>query len=147
MGARDLLAELHGNGVSVRAESGRLQVWPASVLTDEHRAGLRDRLPVLLALLDGDAASGNAEARRFIARRARLLGWGWPEPQAEAVAERLLQRDRDVEVRVACVECKHYRPGRCGNHKRAGLGSDEVGRDLAGLLQRCDGFVSWRDWR
>lgn len=104
--------------------------------------GLHEAAPDLSAV-----AWTDADVARFLDRRARLLRWGWAEPDADALAERLLQRDRDVDVRVACVDCKHYRPGRCGNHKRAGLGSDEVGRDLAGLLQRCDGFVSWRDWR
>ena len=80
-------------------------------------------------------------------RLARLLRWGWPEAAAQALADRLALRDREADPRVSCVECRHYGPDRCGNHRRAGLGGDEVGRDLAGLLQRCDGFVSWRDWR
>lgn len=77
---------------------------------------------------------------RFMARRARLLRWGWPEPEAEAMAERLTRRDREADPRVMCVECVHYRPERCANHRRAGLHGPEMGRDLAGLLQRCAGF-------
>lgn len=82
----------------------------------------------------------DADIARFLDRRARLLRWGWGEAEAERMAERLVIRDRGGDVRVSCTECKHYRPGRCGNHKAAALQSPEVGRDLAALLQRCAGF-------
>ncbi len=85
-------------------------------------------------------ACTDADIARFQARRDRLLRWGWAEPEAEALAERLVKRDREADPRVTCAECKHYRPGRCGNHRRAGLWSAEIGRNLAGLLQRCAGF-------
>lgn len=86
-----------------------------------------------VAWTDGDIA-------RFLARRARLLRWGWSEPEAEKLADRLVRRDRDLDARVSCADCKHYRPGRCGNHRRAGLSTPDVGHDLAGMLQRCPGF-------
>ena len=77
----------------------------------------------------------------FLARRDRLLRWGWAESDAERLAERLVLRDRETDDRVSCTECRHYRPGHCGNYRRAGLYSSEVGRDLAGRLQRCPGFT------
>lgn len=77
---------------------------------------------------------------RFLDRRARLLRWGWPEPEAENLAERLTLRDRVADQRVTCIECSNYKPGRCGNHRRAGLMVAEVGRDLAAMLQRCPGY-------
>ena len=89
-------------------------------------------------------ASTDADIERFNDRRARLLRWGWPEPEAEALAERLVRRDREGEPRVCCLECVSYRPGRCGNHQRAGLLTAVVGRDLAELLQRCPGFQRMR---
>ena len=61
-------------------------------------------------------------------------------PDALHVMNRLVTRDREHDERVSCTDCRHYRPGRCGNHRRAGLHGAEVGRDLAGLLQRCPGF-------
>ncbi|HOX67493.1 MAG TPA: hypothetical protein PKV56_06470 [Burkholderiaceae bacterium] len=82
----------------------------------------------------------DAEVARFLDRRARLMRWGWPELEAEALADRLLRRDQDHDDRVSCADCKHYRPGRCGNHRRAGLNVADIGRDLATLLQRCPGF-------
>ena len=68
------------------------------------------------------------------------MRWGWPEPDAEAMAERLTTRDRELDERVSCVECCHYRIGRCGRHVSAGLMSADVGRDFVSLLQRCNGF-------
>ena len=83
----------------------------------------------------------DADIARFIDRRARLIRWGWAEPEAEKLAERLVRRDREGDDRVSCAgECTHYRPGRCGNHRSAGLNASDVGRDLAAMLQRCPGF-------
>ena len=77
----------------------------------------------------------------FIDRRARLLRWGGAEVDAERMAERMVQRDREGDDRVSCTECRSFQPGRCGNHRRAGLHTAEVGRDLAAMLQRCPGFT------
>lgn len=88
------------------------------------------------------AAWADADISAFLDRRARLLRWGWAEPDADALAERLARRDREHDERVSCTDCRHYRPGRCGNHRRAGLHTSELGRDLATLLQRCPGFQS-----
>ncbi len=85
-------------------------------------------------------AWADADITRFLERRARLMRWGWSEPEAEKLAERLVKRDRDGDDRVSCTDCRHYRSGRCGNQKAADLHSPEVGRDLAALLQRCPGF-------
>ena len=87
-----------------------------------------------VAWTDGDIA-------RFLDRRARLMRWRWSETDAEKLAERLVVRDREAYERVSCTDCRHYRPGRCGNHRLAGLHGPEVGRDLAALLQRCPGFT------
>lgn len=84
----------------------------------------------------------DADIAAFLARRARLMRWGWAEPDAERLAERLVIRDREADARVTCTDCRHYRPGRCANHAGAGLSAPEVGRDLAAMLQRCPGFES-----
>lgn len=93
---------------------------------------------------DADLAGvawSDADIARFLDRRARLLRWGWAEPEAETLAERLTLRDRERDDRVSCTDCRHFKSGRCGNHRRAGLNAPELGRDLAGLLQRCPGFL------
>jgi hypothetical protein len=82
----------------------------------------------------------DADIARFLERRSRLLRWGWSEQDAEKLAERLVRRDREQDERVSCMDCAHYRPGRCGNHRRAGIGTADVGRDLVAMLQRCPGF-------
>jgi hypothetical protein len=90
-----------------------------------------------VAWTDGDIA-------RFLDRRARLLRWGWPEHEAEKLADRLVRRDREADPRVSCTDCRHYRPGRCGNHRAAALMTAEVGRDLATMFQNCPGFEGSR---
>lgn len=86
-----------------------------------------------LAWTDSDIA-------RFLTRRARLLRWGWPEPDAVELAGRLAKRDRDRDDRVNCTDCMHFRPGRCDNHRQAALTVASIGKDWSALLQRCDGF-------
>lgn len=151
MGARELLSDLAGAGLSIKADGGRLVICPASRLTDPMRAALREAKPELLALLRGaqpDHASldvvawTDADIARFTERRARLMRWGWPEADAEKLADRLAQRDREHDERVSCADCTHYRPGHCGSHGRAGLRAPAVGRDWAALLQRCPGFLN-----
>ena len=87
----------------------------------------------------------DADIDAFTERRARLMRWGWPELEAEALAERLVRRAREHDDRTSCTDCAHFRPGHCGNHRRAGLHGAELGRDLAGLMQRCAGFASRED--
>lgn len=86
------------------------------------------------------AAWTDVDISRFLDRHARLLRWGWPEPEAVKLADRLARRDRERDDRVTCSDCLHYRPGRCDNHRQAALTAASIGKDWATLLQRCDGF-------
>lgn len=147
MGARELLVDLADEGLSVSADGDRLVIRPASKLTDTMRAALRKAKPDLLALLSGArigalaaVAWTDVDMALFLNRRARLLRWGWPESEAEKLADRLVRRDRESDPRLSCADCDAFRPGRCGNHQSAGLKSPEVGRDLVALLQRCPGY-------
>jgi hypothetical protein len=149
MGARDLLADAAGAGLTIAADGDRLVIRPASMLTQAMREALRLAKPELLTLLreaqpgpvDLDAVAwSDSDIKRFLDRRARLLRWGWAEPEAEALAEKLVIRDREADDRVSCADCRHYRPGRCGNHRRAGLQAPDLGHTMAALLQRCPGF-------
>ena len=134
MCARNLLAEMQAAGVHVAAQGDRLAVRPASKLRPEWRAALIESKAEVLALL---ARMGND---RTANRLARLRAWGWSEDQAQAMAHRLAARDRE-DQRVSCVDCRHHRPGHCGNHRQAGLSVPTIGRDWATLMQRCDGFT------
>ncbi len=154
MGARELLVDLAAEGLTVAANGDRLVVRPASKLTDAMRAALTLAKPELLALLlDGGSSAQYAQAREpasrirtdadiaaFLKRRARLLRWGWTEADAERLAERLVQRDRDIDDRVSCADCRHYSGRTCANHRAAGVGDRNVGRSFAEVLQRCPGF-------
>lgn len=153
MGVDELLSDLAGAGVTVTADGDQLVVRPASKLTDAIRSALRDVKPAVLTLLArnqppdkyatsqlADVAWTGQNIARFQELRARLLWWRWAEPEAELLAERLVRRHREQDERVSCVECRYFRPGRCGNYRRAGLSASEVGHDLASLLQRCTGF-------
>lgn len=127
-------------------------IRPGSKLTDELRAALREAKAELLALLRGAPDSGqprptvpgrtvaDAARSRYVGRLLRLQ---CPRADAEAFAGRLVERDNSGDERVSCFECRHYRPGVCGNFRRAGLGARAVGADFAGLLQRCSGFASF----
>ena len=78
---------------------------------------------------------------RFQARTAAIQRHGFGEQDTEDLAEQLHQRDVGREPMVMCMECSHYRPGRCGNHRAAGLMVPELARVITVMLQRCPGFA------
>lgn len=102
--------------------------------------------PYKLTPAEADAAHAgpwdDATIARFVARVGLFIRRGLDATDADELAERLVLRDMRSDDRVCCAECAHYRPGRCGNHRRAGLHSAEVGRDFAAMVQRCQGFTA-----
>ena len=86
----------------------------------------------------------DADIAAFLARRARLMRWGWAEPNAERLAERLVIRDREADARVSCITCSHYRPAThiCRNHKGALLQGGAIAPALAVLPQNCPGWAA-----
>ena len=94
MGARGLLAELVSAGFSVEAADDKLLIRPASKLTDDLRAALRQAKPELLQLLALQAALTAAMHRACNARgddaanRAALLA-ECTELSSEAQADML----------------------------------------------------------
>lgn len=153
MGARELLHELAGAGLTVTADGDRLMIRPATKLTDDMRGALRAAKPELLMLLTRPYRLARDEAERchadgwndaeiatFTTRVTLFMRRGVSVTDADDLAERLTLRDRDGDARCMCIECAHYRPGRCGNHRSAGLHTADVGRALAMTLQRCPGF-------
>ncbi|CAN5533106.1 hypothetical protein BH10PSE16_BH10PSE16_33020 [soil metagenome] len=68
---------------------------------------------------------------------------GLPALEAELLADKLVNRDREADDRRLCLECAHLsRAGglRCAQWQRAGLGAPGIPAGMAVLLQRCDGF-------
>ena len=82
----------------------------------------------------------DADIARFLDRRARLMRWGWAQPQAEKLAERLHRRDLEGDDRRVCLECANLSGRRCGQWRQARLCCAAVPADLTQALQRCSGF-------
>ena len=101
--------------------------------------------PYKLSRTDADRCHfggwNDAEIETFTARTLLFLRRGINATDVDDLAERLTLRDRDIDERRLCLECSHYTPGRCGNHRGAGLNVPEIGRDLPVALQRCSGFA------
>jgi hypothetical protein len=149
---------LQAAGIQVSAEGGKLSVRPSSKLNDELRSAVVNAKSELLQLLSQQSQVGSSapataaqpawrtpwsadDIAAFLARRDRLLRWGWTEAEAEAVAGRLTGRDQDgMDDRRACVDCRRFAfsvSGHCTRHRAALLASPVIGRDLATQPQRC----------
>lgn len=93
--------------------------------------------------------TGN-ELDLFTARLARFTSKGVIHGDAEALADKLVIRDRDGDDRALCLECTHlagWRTSwRCGNWQRAGIANNARDSQLPVYLviqfQRCDGFTA-----
>ena len=89
------------------------------------------------------------EIDTFTARLVRFTDKGLSIEDAEALADKLVTRDRESDDRRLCLECVHlagHAPGSwgCGNWQRAGVVVQARDAQLSGALvhwlQRCDGF-------
>ena len=104
------------------------------------------RNPGRYALTPAEADAAHADPwddaaiARFQARTRHIRRLGFTAQDADDLAERLHLRDVHADYRHLCVECRHYRPHRCGNHRTAGLTAADVARDLATMFQDCPGF-------
>lgn len=96
------------------------------------------------------AAMNTAEIDTFAARLARFTDKGLHLDNAEALADRLVRRDREMDDRRLCVECVHLQGIgrlRCGNAVVARIGLSaadaQLPSDLTHQLQRCTGFTNF----
>ena len=93
-------------------------------------------------------AMTGAEIDTFTARLARFTYKGVSLDDGEALADKLVQRDRESDDRRLCLECTHLAghagPWGCRNWQRAGVASTMRNAGLSAALvcqlQRCDGF-------
>lgn len=98
---------------------------------------------------NSEAMTGH-EIDSFITRIARFTCIGVNQASAEALAVKLLQRDRSSDDRRVCLECKHLVAWRaawgCGAMKVAGVAihsrNARLPADFVIKLQRCEGFIS-----
>ena len=94
------------------------------------------------------AAMNGAEIDAFTARLARFTDKGLSLDDGEALADKLVTRDRESDDRRLCLECLHLAghagPWGCRAWQRAGVAikARDAGLpgDLVRTLQRCDGF-------
>ena len=89
-------------------------------------------------------AMNTGEIDTFTARLARFTDKGLNLDDGEALADKLVIRDREADERRLCLECKHlagYGPWRCNQWRRAGLGQPGIPADMAQQFQRCDGYT------
>lgn len=94
----------------------------------------------------GTAATG-AELDTFTARLAQFAARGLSLADAEAMADKLLNRDREADDRRACLECASLRGTMrnwsCGNWQAGGVAINprftQLPHELVMRLQRCDG--------
>lgn len=158
MGARELLAELQSDGLTIQLIDKRLIVSPSSRLTDSRRDCIRaakGELVKLLSLVDaprivnarrfalskteGDdahAVAWNDDAiTRFLLREGQAQELGLNADDSSDVAERLHLRDVEALDMHSCLECSHRLGQRCSTGVLHGIPRDEATR-----LRRCRGF-------
>ena len=95
-------------------------------------------------------AWNTGEIEQFNRRAALFVRRGADDVQAEALADRLVRRDREDDDRHLCHECRHLRGGLpgwiCGNGAAAGIAVSGWGAglpaQLVAQLQRCPGFAA-----
>ena len=96
-----------------------------------------------------DAMTGG-EIDIFTERLARFTAKGVTHTDGEALADKLVARDRDSDDRRLCLECTHLAgyagTWSCRNWQRAGVAikARDAGLpgDLVRMLQRCEGFTA-----
>lgn len=91
-------------------------------------------------------AMNTGEIDTFTARLARFTDKGVNLDDSEALADRLVIRDRERDTQRVCMECAHLGSGRnCRNWKSAGVAihsrDSKLPTDLVIQLQHCDGFA------
>lgn len=137
----DLLQNLRQRGFRLtELPGGKLKVSPSERLTDADRDAIRNHKPALLALLANEYSPPwtDGEIKAFTGRVLFLIARGCTEPSAEAMAERLHQRDRDGTDLRLCWECTGHKRGVCTRWRVAGFLRPEA--PLSEVFQRCPGF-------
>ena len=90
-----------------------------------------------------------AEIDTFTVRQALFTDKGISLDESEAVADKLLLRDRDLDDRRLCLECRNLQghrasAWRCGEWQRAEIAHQAKDAQLSAALvlqlQRCGGF-------
>lgn len=85
---------------------------------------------------------GDKEIARFEFRKALFIRRGIHEHYADQLADRLYERDLEMDTRRFCAECANYqRDGGCHAAKQGWItGADRRMKVIPDLLQRCECF-------
>jgi hypothetical protein len=168
MGARDVLHELRGAGLSVQLIDGRIIVTPKERLTDPLRDAIRAHRDDLVLVLKPDVPGATTPTptariyrltrsqadeahalpwsadtiRAFGLRRDALLRHAYGNDDAHDLAELLALRDARGDDRRMCVECTHLGDrGRCLAAAAGRLpGADRRLEPVQTILMRCMAF-------
>jgi hypothetical protein len=170
-----VMSAIQGAGLSLTLTSGSdLKVTPATRMTPEVRELIRSNKPELVKWLmeaanesnaateanpdrwcwpNGTAMNG-AEIDTFMARLGRFTAKGLTHDAGEALADKLVIRDRESDDRRSCLECSNLAGSgswRCRNWRQADVAlranDAALPADLVNLLQRCHGFSTGFDIR
>ena len=97
------------------------------------------------------SAMTGAEIDTFAARLHQFTHKGLARTHGEALADKLVVRDREQDDRRVCLECKHFAghgaaSWRCGNWHAGDVAirsrDAQLPADLVVQLQRCNGFAA-----
>lgn len=117
---------------------------PEKAAPDSDPTKTTERVSVVSVGTPPDHIQNFDAADIYTARLALFTDRGLNLVTATALADRLALRDCQRDDRRVCLECAHISGAtasrRCSQWRQAGLGSQEVPRELPILLQRCKGF-------
>ena len=131
------------------AEKFRAASLALDQLIEDSNLAVADTDPDRWCWPHGDAMN-TVEIDAFTARLARFTDKGLNLSAAEALADKLVIRDREGDDRRLCLECEHLSgfartSRRCGNWQAAGIAlrphDTQLPAELVLQLQRCDGFT------
>ncbi len=152
MSAHAVISELVACGAAPRLTQDGQGIVVRGTLPQALRERVKANKPELLLLLAKAAndparwcwpnttAMSPAEINTFLARQRLFLSRGASADMAEALADRMVRRDREGDDRGLCLECQHLRgsgPYRCAVPRRADLRQPDIPRVLALTIQRC----------
>ena len=159
-----IIDTLRAAGVNLKATpEGIIQARPVSNLTGEMAYLIRTNKPALLDYLYQQAANdpgddlpgsghdryawpnseamNSAEIETFAARLCLFAKRGIPMDWADALADKMMKRDREGDDRHACLECQRLAGRTCAAWRQAGIGSAQLPADFMARLQRCPAFT------
>ena len=172
--AKAAISQKGQNGTAKTDETAALRLLTVSAVATEAVSAKPERLSTVLAVPspavlkkcdfsiavteDPDrwcwphsSAMNGLEIDTFAARLHQFTDKGLARNDGEALADKLVPRDREHDDRRVCLECKHFAghgagSWRCGNWQAAGVAirsrDAQLPADLVMQLQRCDGFTA-----